>query len=774
MLAVSFAIVVATEGIKSNLKEIAYQNYGEHTGVLLDVDVNKEELSKQVEELGEFSISDKLQLENNKIITIGWLDDDALRLGKIELLEGSFPKEANEFVVESSYLQLMEQQFGRWNIGENKALKLENGTEQLTLVGIIDNYSANWSVPIDLKKGENDFPNMLTASTKSNHHNYMFKMKGSKDKAIRKGTEVIEEFGEGYINSRLLHTGLTDYNTVSVLAILFQIVLLAMSIVSMSTILSFYNVKVLKKMAILKAIGANHINVFFILIYQYLLMLTSSLLLAFPISFLLTKIIIVNTYNNGELSNLNWYFIIGLYVTVFIIIILFLIGKTIQDVRRNDTFSISAHLRGVKENVQGINIQSKKFIYKQLYMQVITYKKLSILTILTLSLSMLIITTSYFVQKETAGLWDSDVDYFISSQEVYAHTEVENLTVLKDDGLTISTKDVERIEALPYVLHVEKIPFMVDVHPLIKTNLLSASMKNWIVSEGLTDNKYNHKMIVPNVDYKMINRYDFKQLYPESSFEEFKGKAILVIPEDAQLSNGDFIGKKLEFVRKFHGENEIETEEWKYSIYDEIASSEEYSSLTILLDSETASKNGLFRGYHELSIFTTESLTNDEKNELESILSEIVSTTPGSLYQIVDDFMVKDTSISVFFGFLGKLTAGVAVLLAITSILIMVFGKYKVQRFHWGAYMSLGMTKNQVVRYLSIEMLIYLGISIILSSLLFLVVAFFHEHVYPLSYYLSYHLISVGVIFLLLVIGIYFIKIQVDKHSIYSLLRRED
>lgn len=778
MFAASFAILLASETIKSNLKEDAYQKYGEHTGVLMDTNVFKEELSKDVDDIGEYSISDKLLLENNKIITVGWFDEDALRLGRIQLLEGDYPKGENEIVIESSYKKLMEKQYGNeWSIGESKVLEFENGQKEVILVGIIEDYSANWSVPADVEIGKNDFPNILTISSEPNLHNYIFKMNGSKNYSINKSSNLTSEYGEGYINDRLLYTGLIDYDTVSTLAIIFQVVVLVMSIISMITIISFYNIKVLKKMAILKANGATSKSVFWILIYQYLLMLGVSLLLAIPLSLPLTKLIIVNTYNNGELANLNWPYIIGLQAIMLLMTGLFLTIKTIRDVKKMNNSSISSLLRGVKESLPITELNTNKFVYKQLYMQVITYKNLSILTTLSLCLSMLITTTSFFLQKETAGIWDDDADYVIVAQEIYLHKEIEHLNVLKEEGLTISTKDVERIEALPSVLHVDKTPFMVDVHPLIQTNSVTQPIENWISSHNPDKNTYMNKIIIPNVNYQIVDAKGFETLYPEGSFEDLKGKALLIVPNNSHASNERLIGEELDFVRKFNGESGMETQEWKYPVYDvldEAQFSEDYQSFTIVLDNETASQNGIFRGYYDLSIFTKDDLTDSQTTELESMLSEMVSTTPGSLYQIVSDFIIEDTKISVFFGFLGQLSYVIAIVLAIISMLIMVFGKYNIQRFHWGTYMSMGMTKKQVVQYLGLEMLVYVSISAILSSLLFLAIALSHGYLYPISQYLISHLFSIAIVCILLLIGVYFIKLQIDKHSIYFLLRRED
>ena len=55
ILAGTMSIFYATETIKSNLKEKAYQQFGEHTGLIFDVNTSKNELIGRVDALVEMN-----------------------------------------------------------------------------------------------------------------------------------------------------------------------------------------------------------------------------------------------------------------------------------------------------------------------------------------------------------------------------------------------------------------------------------------------------------------------------------------------------------------------------------------------------------------------------------------------------------------------------------------------------------------------------------------------------------------------------------------------
>lgn len=781
MLAASLSILISSETIKENLKEAAYQNYGAHSGVLLDVSTGEEGLKKKVDELGAFAVSDSLETDDGKILTVGWFDAEAITLGRFQLIEGDFPKSANEVVIESSYKKLLDGESKKeWEVGETRILELSTGTRELTLTGVLHDYSANWSVPVNVEKGRNDFPNVLTIPADNDVQNYLFKINGSPSKSLNKSIKLTNDFtdlyqDDNFINSRLFYTGLKDYATISSIAQAFQIVVFLLSFISILTLISFYNKKIQGKSAIFKAIGATNTQVFSILTIQYLIMLGVSIVLAIPLSLLFVQVIILNTYNNGGLGNLNWFYIIGVTFLLVLLTGFLLIGKTKRDIARMGSSSIFSLLRGEKVKSDFISAKADRFLFKQLLMQLVTYKKFSALITLTLTLALLVVIMSVFTQKETSGVWDSEVDYFIAAQENYSFDVNNNLTVLEMAGLVIAKEEVDGIEALPFVEFVEKKPFMIDVHPLIDDELMTPSIRNWISSTGSQEAKYRSKWIIPNVKYQILDEEEFEKLFPAGSFEDFKGQALIVLSASAN-SNQALIDKEMQFVRMSSDENGHDIQEWSYPVYDVIE--EEYDaenqSFVVFLDEETASESGILRGYQELNIYAENHLTKEQKEEVESILSEIVSTTPGSLYQKVSDVKVQDMNISAFFGYLGKFSFAVSIVLAMVSTVIMIFGKYKMQRFYWGVYMALGMTRKQVLRYLSLEMFIYLGIAGLVSGLSFIAIAMYLGHVYPLQDYLTSHVIAILFVLSFILIAIYLIKKQVEKQSIYFLLRKDE
>ncbi|WP_416738885.1 FtsX-like permease family protein, partial [Agathobacter rectalis] len=49
----------------------------------------------------------------------------------------------------------------------------------------------------------------------------------------------------------------------------------------------------------------------------------------------------------------------------------------------------------------------------------------------------------------------------------------------------------------------------------------------------------------------------------------------------------------------------------------------------------------------------------------------------------------------------------VSLILTAISVTIMIFSKYQTQKRHWGIYLSLGMSKNNIMQYVFSEIFIY-------------------------------------------------------------------
>ena len=198
----------------------------------------------------------------------------------------------------------------------------------------------------------------------------------------------------------------------------------------------------------------------------------------------------------------------------------------------------------------------------------------------------------------------------------------------------------------------------------------------------------------------------------------------------------------------------------------------DYDTITIVLDEETAIADRLFPGYEELSVYEDDDITTAQKKEIRNFIHHMVATTPGSLYQD-NNFMVEDTKISNLIGVIGKLAFLASVILAVISIVVIVFSKYQAQRKIWGTYLSIGMNKKQVLRFLMLEMYSYLTIASVISLGVFLMILLMIDHIYPTYIYILYFILSVVLIGVFILIGGLTIKNKVNQHSAYSLLRSD-
>lgn len=109
-------------------------------------------------------------------------------------------------------------------IRRHKKLLINNNVTQVKLVGIIENYSAKWSVPYNIEKGVNDFPNILVAN-KDNSLTSNFLIKFNKDpkeneEEMLKLLEIYND--QGIINEKLFYKGLNQYDNITNLTFFFK------------------------------------------------------------------------------------------------------------------------------------------------------------------------------------------------------------------------------------------------------------------------------------------------------------------------------------------------------------------------------------------------------------------------------------------------------------------------------------------------------------------------------------------------------------------------
>ncbi|MBO1002602.1 ABC transporter permease [Pseudogracilibacillus auburnensis] len=795
------SITTASESIKQGLKEQGYQDYGEQTLVLLNSNESSQSLAnnKDVEKIGQFQLLGTVDLHDGHLATVGTMDHSAQELGRLDLIEGNFPTIENGIAIEATYLSLID---ANWKVGEKRKITISGESVSVTLTGIIKDYSAKWKVPVEFEKGVNDFPNLIISEqntiTVDSKTGYLVKLKGSvKEQREKAATFYSKKGREGFENHRLFSLSLQNYDHISMVSFIFQLAILITSFLCIYSIFYFFHFGQQKKLSLLKAVGANDKNLFKIYLSQNVFIFLFGFIIAIPFIIFFHYMIIHHTFH---LSHYSLSYFIPTFAIVMIwmlIVFLITIWNAVQAIKRLKKHSINESLKDVqispyKEGtfVDRIN----NFSIKQIVIQAFTYPKQSLLMIVTISFSLLIIIFSIYVEKETIGLWnDNRNQYYLNSQEIYSSNTVDNLTVLTKPGLTFSLKDIEELESRSGISYIQKIPFLVDLHPVINEKFISFSLENWITQneeievafDDTYDGIYDGKQIIPNVKYRLLSEKEFLMLYPEKDYQEFKRKTILYIPNTIDDSNEILLDQSITFVRNTLDEDgRYEISEWEYDILNvyngpfSIDLDHDYQieedGLIVVLDQETAMENGIFQGYNELDIYVDENVSTSQVGEIESSINKLIALTPGSLYQNIPLDFSNDARISIFVGLLGKLAFITSVILSIVSITVFVFSKYKLKKKEWGIYLSMGMKKKDVYYLLYYEMILYFILATILAVAIFSYTVLINHTENSLMYYLQYFSLSAILVFIFISLGMVALAKAIKKLSIYSLLRENE
>ena len=793
LLASITSIFTASKSIKMSLKEHAYQDYGQQTLVLLESDQSYASLKnkKDVEAIGQFKLLGTVDLHEGHTATVGTMDNDAQKLGKLETIEGNFPSIENGIAIESTYLSLIDK---NWELGEKKKLIINGKSTDVTLTGIIKDYSAKWTVPIEVEKGINDFPNIIISEnnslTESSNTRFLIKLKGSlKEKEQRAPTFIEENGQDGFTNERLFSLGLMNYEHITMVSFIFQISILITSFLCMYSIFYFFYNGQQKKFSLLVAMGAKEKDLLKILLSQNVFIFFSSVIISIPFILLFHYVIITKTYQFGQYSfsdSVQSFILVLIYM---LIIFLITIWNAVHEIKRLKKHTINETLKG--EQIRPykelkFTDRLNNFTVKQMFSQTMTYPKQSLLIILTITFSILIIIFSIYVEKETIGLWDDKrYQYYLNSQEIYSFDTIDNLTVLTKPGLTFSAKDVEDLENKSGITFVQKTPFLVDLHPLINEKIISFSLESWINQQEEIPLTYDGEQIIPNVKYLLLNQNEFVKYFPEKDYKEFKDKAILYIPSTIDDSNEGLVDEPITFIRRTHNANgSYETNKWDYKISDvyngpfTIELDDTYQieedNLVILLDEQTAIDNGIFQGYNELDIYLDEKITSEKIEDIEASIHKLNAITPGSLYQNIPLDFSNRSRISVFIGVLGKLAFATSVILSILSITVVVYSKYHLKKKEWGIYLSMGMKKKDVYFLLYYEMILYFIIASLLALCIFSYTILLTHIEYSLMYYLNYFSLTAIFIFFLISVSMAVIITLIRKQSIFSLLRENE
>ncbi|MCJ7843138.1 ABC transporter permease [Lederbergia sp. NSJ-179] len=780
------SIFSSSEIIRTGLLERAYSQYGQHSGILIGLNETKNELEDKTKQVGEFQLVDTYSFLDKKA-TIGWMDQDAIDLSYINVLEGHFPEKVNEVAIESAYLNYIDP---AWQIGESKTLVGENQHWEVKLVGILSNYSSKWSVPDEVEKGVSDFPNIFihenSYKKEPKTHHFLVYLGDGKNTTVGKMENLLSQYGnKGYINDQLFFKGLKDYALVLFLSISFQVILFLVAFFYIHAAFSYFNKEQMKKIAILRALGLKYGKIYLLYFWQCLVIFLSSLVLAIPLQSFFQYLMIKISFKEALAVNTQLQNVYLIIISCLILMFLSVFYISCRPVRKNRFLSVKTLMNNLPKTnyLNPIERKLSNFVLKQLAKQLFTWPKQLFYMVAMICISILVLICSIITQKEIEGIWNLSSSYYLSAQQGYGWETIDHMPVLLNQGLAFSSEDVDELENLPKVKYIEKKPFMDNVVPFIHSEQIIPLIHPWI-QEVKGSAVSDDKQMLTNITYQIIDSNEFDQIYPKGSYKDFKGKILLFIPnEDETITSGQnsLIGSNFYFKKWMKEENVLNKMEEEFEVYDVLTrpltkhvpgiEDIQYDDLTIVFDKETMQKSNLFPGYIELEIFLEDNLTNNQYQLIDDKVSQLIATIPGSLFQNIPKLIQEDGQLAPLVAYLGKFTFIISSLLTILSLIMILFSKYQMQKREWGIYLSLGMTKKGIFYFLAMEMLCYLFISTTISTVIFLIYTRVLDIVYPMQYYLWYFIAIVFLMSLFLLDGSFIIYRKITKNSIFSMLR---
>ena len=152
-----------SQSIIETKQKSTMDTYGSFISVVSDVD--EEKIENIIDECSDyeclpFEITGSIEY-NNKVIAMGNIDENAGQSLGIKLLNGTWPKESNEIVIENYLTDV-------FRVNESRLpckikLQVEEKEKEYIITGVINNYSSMLSINCDLKTKTNPYPYMLQA-----------------------------------------------------------------------------------------------------------------------------------------------------------------------------------------------------------------------------------------------------------------------------------------------------------------------------------------------------------------------------------------------------------------------------------------------------------------------------------------------------------------------------------------------------------------------------------------------------------------------------------
>lgn len=487
----SMMVVIVQESIVKSKQENYYERFGGWTGAIYN---GNEEIQEElyhhsdIEEVGRIKVFTNIQsYKDSNSIDMGTIDEQAISLGRLQLMEGAFPKEDNEIVVEK---YLLDKIHPNAKIGDEIRLPLTIEQEDRQIIenksfklsGVIDTWNREW-----MKEGYN-LPSVFVAGEASFdlplaiQDHYFFTAKDQETYEIKNLGELLDKNqGSTYVlNSQSYSVAQSAADRFFEKGTTLSMVCLIALIVIMYIL--FGTLKNKKyKIRVMKGIGADHFQLLRITLWETFYYWGVSTVIGVPLGLVLSAgiIYIVKKLTIFKLVLfINWPFI---FITILFITFVFFVGNLI--ILLSITFKkLTTSLREDNIHTQKTKLPRVKKIKKltmyQLYKRNrVFYKNQSVLRIGISVITIVVLCTSAV--------------HFINVYQHYSrmrsHNNYEYRIDIWDIEEGLDEQAIRQFKQIPGVIGVEK-------EKLFRSNEepISIHWEGWEESEYInTLRKYN-------------------------------------------------------------------------------------------------------------------------------------------------------------------------------------------------------------------------------------------------------------------------------------------
>lgn len=702
--------IIATTTEKYTIEQ-AQAKYGDFTGLLIDTDENEIKLNNSSLIIGEYGISEAMTINQN-LVQVGFFDEKAFQMANFQLLKGRLPEKSNEAVIEAAYLQNI---YGdTWGIGTRKQI----GHQDVLLVGVIKNYSANWAMNIDVHNQYYGFPNIIQLKNlddSKKKHSYI--IKNLDDNMETMHNNFSTKYGLNYmVNDQFYYKGLKSYKVMNLIKYFFLTALLMISSVSLCQIILIYYKKQEVLYRLLKVEGMTKRKIEIIKVLQILWVIGISSILSIPITYIIYKRLSYYLYEYNLFIPWDTLFVAIAGSIIFFTILLVCMILLLPH-RKKIRFKSQTIMYGLNSTV--------------------------------LVSSIILLFTSIFVYKEEIELPQKDM-VSIAANRVTQTMNVEGFDVALPPRKYIPASEVEKINKYTGVSSVQ-------------VTALTDDLKLYISREN-TDNIENASV---------LEEASLKLIYSESNFAKnlqvqkslLKNHAILIIPSKNMFDNYvKKIGSNLIIVRS---DAQGILKFWTYKIATVKVVESKNSNPYIAINAQKAIQRQLFNGYNDIEVYLNPAISEENRRNLVGKLSSLSALYNDEIVEINNH-----NPLSKLFKAYYMITFIVSILFVCITTYFMLDLSLERNSRRWGIYLSQGMTKYRIWMLLVKSIPLLWIQTILISSVLLLIIYINQSYVNnPLSAYKEiFIVISLCILILFLIVsGIFYIKIY--KLSIIDLLK---